>query len=73
MTEAQDSLPCARAQACRVKIMGLIITRTDWDFPTFLHFCDPIIFTRTRHDLSHRNSWGEGRVKGGAPSTVVIS
>ena len=32
----------------RVKIMGLIITRTHWDFPTFLNFPDPIISSRTR-------------------------
>jgi hypothetical protein len=29
--------------------MGLIIIRTDCDFPTILHFCDPIISTRTRN------------------------
>jgi hypothetical protein len=32
----------------RVKIMGSITIRTDGDFPTILHFCDPIISTRTR-------------------------
>eukprot|EP01047_Picozoa_sp_COSAG01_P060155 COSAG01_NODE_7332_length_3247_cov_2.094663_5_plen_99_part_00 len=28
--------------------MRPIITRTDWDFPTILHFCGPIISTRTQ-------------------------
>jgi hypothetical protein len=31
----------------RVKIMGLIVIRADWDFATIPHFCDPIISTRT--------------------------
>jgi hypothetical protein len=38
----------------RVKIMGLIIIRTDRDFPTtFLHFGDPVISTRTRSVAWH--------------------
>jgi hypothetical protein len=32
----------------RVKIMGLTRIRTDGDLATILHFCDPVISTRTR-------------------------
>jgi hypothetical protein len=45
----------------RVKIMGLIIIRTDCDFPTILLFCDPIISTRTRTDLARPHAgWPDG-------------
>jgi hypothetical protein len=31
-----------------LEIMGSIIIRTGWDFPTIPHCCDPMISTRTR-------------------------
>eukprot|EP01047_Picozoa_sp_COSAG01_P053259 COSAG01_NODE_5689_length_4100_cov_5.737795_7_plen_79_part_00 len=40
--------PCAYVVRVRVEITGLIITRTDRDFPTFSYFPAPIISTRTR-------------------------
>eukprot|EP01047_Picozoa_sp_COSAG01_P021785 COSAG01_NODE_1275_length_10938_cov_100.784482_9_plen_287_part_00 len=43
-----------RSLRVRVKIMGLITIRTDRDFPTILHFGDPLISTRTRSLLSGR-------------------
>jgi hypothetical protein len=51
----------------RVKIMGLIIIRTGWDFPTFSYFPGPVISTRTRRSPSHP-TWrsGAGRQAGGA-------
>eukprot|EP01047_Picozoa_sp_COSAG01_P032756 COSAG01_NODE_2381_length_7792_cov_5.907578_6_plen_164_part_00 len=51
----------------RVKIMGLIIIRTDGDFPTILHFCDPVISTRTRS----RAASNAAAVAAGGSSTAV--
>jgi hypothetical protein len=36
----------------RLRVMGSIITRTHWEFPTIPYFCDPVISPRTCAVLS---------------------
>jgi hypothetical protein len=44
----QLKLPPHTPLRVRVKIMGLIIIRSDRDFPTILCLCDPVISPRAR-------------------------